>query len=143
MVSKWFEYPPSEISRIPESGLRKHSGLSMRSGQHMVLPVCPLIGFTVTPALQVHFSITGSVNPIVFVSFKQENVRKHLVRGLASSRSSIDFLSEFFPQCGGSGPTSCPCSNHHSLGLQFIRRAQKILLIYAPFVPRENAFGKM
>lgn len=49
----------------------------------------------------------------------------------------------FFLCCRGDSPTSCRRSSNHSLELQFMRRAQKILLIYAPFIPLANAFGKI
>lgn len=92
--------------------------------------------------LSFHISIMGSVNCILLVQFSQNNMWNCPSRCLASSRRPIEFLS-FFPQCRRNSLTSCPGSNHHSLGLQFIWRPQKILLIYAPFIPLGNAFGKM
>ena len=79
---------------------------------------------------------------MALVRLSQHNTWNCLAQCWASSRYPTDFLS-FFLHCRGDSPTSCPCSSNHSLELQFMRRAQKILLIYAPFIPLDNAFGRI
>lgn len=78
---------------------------------------------------------------MALVRLGQHNMWNCLAQCWASSRYLIDFLS-FFLHCRGDSPASCPCSNKHSLELQFIRGPQNILLIYAPFIPLDNALGK-
>lgn len=124
-------------SRIHKLGFEKQHELSKRM-RPKSSPERGLLSLW----LSFHISIMGSVNCMLLVQFSQNNMWNCPSRCLASSRRPIEFLS-FFPRCRRNSLTSCPGSNHHSLGLQFIWRPQKILLIYAPFTPLDNAFGKM
>lgn len=109
--------------------------------QKRVQPCGPEQGL-LSLGLSFHISVMGSGIHMALVSLSQHNTWNCLAQCCASSRYPIDPLS-FFLHCRGDSPASCPCSHNHSLELQFIRRAQKILLIYAPFIPLDNAFGKM